>query len=77
MDIYNYLLRKNGYDTEDFSLLLYYIPREVTPTGEFLFDTTLKKLRVSTKNAEDTWRKALSLLNSDCPGKVCAWCERI
>lgn len=77
MDIYNYLLRKNGYDTEDFSLLLYYIPREVTSTGEFLFDTTIKKLSVSVKNAEDVWRKALTLLNTTCPNKKCAWCERI
>jgi len=38
-NIYNFLLRKNGYKTEDYFFLLFYIPKEVTPTGEVIFDT--------------------------------------
>jgi hypothetical protein len=76
LDIYNLLLRKNGYETEDFAFLLFYVPKEVTETGEVIFDTTLKKMSISVKNAEDAWKKALALLNSECPEKGCQWCER-
>jgi len=75
LNIYNYLLRKNGYETEDFAFLLFYIPKEVTPTGEVIFDTTLKKMKVDVKNAEDIWKKAIKLLNEDCPKGSCVWCE--
>jgi len=74
-NIYNYLLRKNGYETEDYFFLLFYIPKEVTETGEIIFDTTLKKLKVDVNSAEQTFNKAIDLLNSDCPNKCCDWCN--
>ena len=46
MDLYNFLLRKNGYATEDFSYLLFYYPNKVTETGEVIFDTELVKMKV-------------------------------
>ncbi len=76
LDVYNFLLRKNGYETEDFAFLLFYVPREVTETGEVIFDTTLKKMQINIKNAENVWKKAIELLNSECPEKGCEWCER-
>ena len=38
-NVYNFLLRKNGYETEDFFFLLFYVPLEVMSTGEVIFDT--------------------------------------
>jgi hypothetical protein len=76
LDVYNFLLRQNGYETEDYAFLLFYIPKEVTETGEVIFDTTLKKMPINPKNAELMWKKALALLNSECPEKGCEWCER-
>ena len=76
LDIYNFLLRKNVYETEDFAFLLFYVPKEVTETGEVIFDTTLKKMQINIKNAENMWKKAIELLNSECPEKGCEWCER-
>ena len=76
LDVYNFLLRKNGYETEDFAFLLFYIPKEVAETGEVIFDTTLKKMSINIKNAENMWKKALIILNSECPEKGCEWCER-
>ena len=76
LDVYNFLLRKNGYETEDFAFLLFYIPKEVAETGEVIFDTTLKKMPISIKNAENMWKKAIELLNGECPEKGCIWCER-
>jgi len=79
MDIYNFLLRKAGYDTEDYAFLLFYVPKEVMATGEVIFDTELVKMKINVKNAEKIWKKALKLLNEDCPtlpkGKECEWCE--
>ena len=75
LDIYNFLLRKNGHQTEDFAFLLFYIPKEVMSTGEVIFDTELKKLKVDVANAEKIWKNAIKLLNSDCPKKSCEWCE--
>jgi len=75
-NIYNFLLRKNGYQTEDYFFLLFYIPNEVTSTGEVIFDTELVKMKVDVEMAEQTWEKAIKLLNSECPQKGCQWCER-
>lgn len=74
-NVYNFLLRKNGYETEDYFFLLFYVPKEVTFTGEVIFDTTLIKMDVDVKMAEKVWKKALNLLNGDCPKKSCEWCE--
>ncbi|MEK6741770.1 MAG: PD-(D/E)XK nuclease family protein [Nanoarchaeota archaeon] len=76
LDFYNFLLRKNGFSTEDFSFLLFYIPKEVMSTGEVIFDTTLKKMVINVENAEEIFEKALKLLKEDCPEKGCQWCER-
>ena len=77
MDIYNFLLRKNSYETEDFAFLLFYVPKEVLPTGEVIFDTTLKKMIIDVKNAEKVWKDAIKLLNGDCPEEKCEWCMNI
>jgi hypothetical protein len=74
-NIYNFLLRKNGYKTEDYFFLLFYVPKEVMATGEVIFDTSLVKMKVDVESAEKVWKKALKLLNSDCPSKCCEWCE--
>ncbi len=76
LDIYNFLLRKNGYETENFALLLFYIPDKVTETGEVIFECVLARRDVDVKNAENLWKDALKLLNEECPEKGCEWCER-
>jgi predicted RecB family nuclease len=83
LDIYNFLLRKNGYDTENYAFLLFYIPREVKETGEVIFDTRMIKIKTEIEEAEKLWKKALKLLAGPCPPKhtekeeKCAWCELI
>ena len=75
LDIYNFLLRKTGYDTEDYAFLLFYVPKEVLETGEVIFDTELIKMKIDIKNAENIFKKAIKLLNEDCPNNSCEWCE--
>ncbi len=74
-NIYNFLLRKNGYKTEDYFFLLFYVPKEVTPTGEVIFDTSLIKMDVDVISAEKVWKDALEMLGKECPDKHCEWCE--
>jgi len=75
LDIYNFLLRNNGYETEDYAFLLFYVPKEVAETGEVIFDSVLARRDIDVKNAEKIFDKAIKLLNSDCPIKCCEWCE--
>lgn len=78
LDCYNFLLRKNGYETEDYSFLLFYYPREVLETGEVIFDTQLVKMEISTENAERLFYKAIKLLRGPCPkAGECEWCKLI
>ena len=74
IDIYNFLLRKNKHETEDYAFLLFYHPKEVKETGEVIFNTDLKKMKVNIKNAEKIWNTAIKMLNEDCPKKSCDWC---
>ncbi|MEM4152988.1 MAG: PD-(D/E)XK nuclease family protein [Candidatus Pacearchaeota archaeon] len=77
LDCYNFLLRKNGYETEDYAFLLFYYPREVLETGEVVFDTRLVKMKINIENAEMLFKKAVRLLRGPCPEESCEWCKLI
>lgn len=76
MDIYNFLLRKNGYETEDYAYLLFYYPNRVTPTGEILFDTKLIKLQTNAGKGEKVFKEAIKVLEGAMPeaGEQCEYC---
>jgi hypothetical protein len=75
LNIYNFLLRKNGYSTESYSFLLFYYPREVLESGEVAFDIRLIKIPIDVNSAEELWKESLRVLNSPCPKESCEWCE--
>jgi len=77
LDIYNFLLRNNGYETEGYAFLLFYHPKEVLENGNIVFNTDLKKMKVDIKKAEEMFKKAVDLLSKDCPKKGCEWCKLI
>ena len=72
MDIYNFLLRENGYETEDYTYLLFYYPNRVTETGEVIFDTKLIKMKVG--DGEKVFKKAVNVINGKEPKEKCEWC---
>lgn len=76
LNLYNFLLRENGYETEDFSYLLFYHPREVLDSGEVIFYTDLVKVKTSASDGEKLWKSALKLLEGKCPEKQgeCGFC---
>ena len=75
LDIYNFLLRKNGYETEDYAFLLFYVPKEVLSNGQIVFDKNLIRMKVDVKNAEEMFKRAIDLLNSECPNEGCELCN--
>jgi len=77
MDVYNFLLRKNNYKTEDYAYLLFYYPNKVTKKGEVIFDTKLIKIKTSAKDGEKIFKKAIDLLKDKCPDERCDWCTLI
>lgn len=77
LDIYNFLLRKNNYKTEDYGFLLFYYPSNVLETGEVVFETELVKMEANPEYAEKLFEDAIKLLNEDCPEVKCNWCEKV
>ena len=78
MDIYNLLLRKNGYLTEDYSYLLFYYPKEVLKTGEVVFETVVKKMIVNIANGQKVFQEACAVLLQEDPPEpsgACGFCH--
>ena len=77
LDIYNFLLRKNSYDTENYAYLLFYHPDKVNREGEILFNTDLVKMSISISNAERIIKNALKILEIDIPNgsEECGFCK--
>ena len=77
LDIYNFLLRKNGYETEDYAYLLFYMPEQVMETGEFKFKNELVKMKVDVEHAEILFKRAVKIVKGEMPeaGKDCVFCK--
>ena len=77
LDIYNFLLRKNGYETEDHSYLLFYMPEKVLENGEFIFKTELIKMEIDVEHAENLYKRAIKIIKGEIPeaGKDCVFCK--
>lgn len=76
MNLYNFLLRKNGYSTEDYTYLLFYYPNKVLETGEVIFNTELVKMKINVEDGEKAFHKAIKILTSGMPepNKECKFC---
>ena len=75
MDLYNFLLRENGYQTEDYTYLLFYYPNKVTETGEVIFDTKLIKIATNPENGKEVFNNAIKLLQKKEPPEASEECE--
>ncbi len=81
MDIYNFLLRKNGHETEEYAYLLFYHPHKVEENGHVCFNTDVVKIAVNVRNAERIFNEAVEVLEGGMPDAskecgFCAWGER-
>lgn len=77
MDIYNFLIRKNGYETEDYAYLLFYHPNKVNEKGDVLFHTDLVKMKIDMHNAEKIFKNAVDILEGEMPScfEECGFCK--
>lgn len=77
LDIYNFLLRKNGWETEDYAYLLFYHPKEVEEDGDVAFHIDLVKVEISVENAEKIFKEAIEILKGEMPecGEDCEFCR--
>lgn len=77
MDIYNLLLRKNDYETEEYAYLLFYHPSHVNEKGDVVFNTDLVKMEISVENAESIFKNALEVLEGEMPeaSEECEYCR--
>ena len=77
LDIYNFLLRKNNYETEDYAYLLFYHPNNVLENGDVVFNTDLIKMEISIKNVESIFVEALNVLRGELPegNDDCGFCK--
>jgi CRISPR/Cas system-associated exonuclease Cas4 (RecB family) len=77
MDIYNLLLRKNNYNTEDYAYLLFYYPNKVNNKGDVDFHAELVKMEISIENAENIFKKAKEVLEGKIPESKedCEYCK--
>ncbi|MBS3126348.1 PD-(D/E)XK nuclease family protein [Candidatus Woesearchaeota archaeon] len=81
LDLYNFLLRKNGFKIENYAYLLFYHPDRVGTEGEILFHTDLVERSISTANAEKIIKNALKTLGGSIPEspeecEFCRWREQ-
>ncbi|MEM4598759.1 MAG: PD-(D/E)XK nuclease family protein [Candidatus Diapherotrites archaeon] len=82
LDIYNLLLRKNGYNTEDFGYLLFYYPKEVKEAGEILFECELVQVKTMPERGAKVLDEAIAVLKLNKPPEpaqdcgFCAWAKK-
>ncbi len=74
---YNFLLQKNGFQTEDFAFLLFYYPDTVRENGDVVFHSRLVKVKTDALHAEKIFKKALDTLDAPIPVEKCDWCKNI
>lgn len=80
VNLYNLILRQNGYATADHGLLLYYYPDTVMEDGGIVFHTEFHEVPVDLAAAQDLVRDAVATLqgpqppvNPDC--EFCRWSQ--
>lgn len=77
LDIYNFLLRKNNYETEDYAYLLFYHPTKVDQKGFVFFHVDMIKREINVRNAEKLFNNALEVLVGEMPSssETCGFCN--
>jgi hypothetical protein len=77
LDIYNFLLRKNDYETEDYAYLAFYHPTGVNRDGSVIFHADLIKMDTDVENAGNIFTNAIKVLKGEMPesSEGCEYCK--
>lgn len=77
LNLYTFLLQKNGFSTEGYAYLLFFHPKSVNWQGDIWFHKELHQLDVNVAEAERLFKEALAVLDSACPESAegCEFCR--
>jgi len=77
MDIYSFLLEKNGLKSSGYAILLFYHPKKVNENHNVEFYVDPIKIKTSIENGEKIFREALECLIGEQPesSKGCGFCH--
>ncbi|MDY6788401.1 MAG: PD-(D/E)XK nuclease family protein [Candidatus Nanohaloarchaea archaeon] len=77
VNLYNLILRSNGYDTADFGLLLYYYPDKLLDNGDVVFHNEFRKVDTDLDSARRLVESAVETVNGSEPepGGDCDFCK--
>ncbi|MBI2579916.1 MAG: PD-(D/E)XK nuclease family protein [Candidatus Aenigmarchaeota archaeon] len=77
LNIYTFLLQRNGFETEDYGYLLFYYPDRAVGKGVTVFGTSLVKVPVNPEDAEKLFHDAVDCLNNGRPEPAagCGYCR--
>jgi CRISPR/Cas system-associated exonuclease Cas4 (RecB family) len=77
MDIYCFLLEKNGVKAGNFAYLIFYYPTKAEGNGRFKFDIEIVKLKTNMHDGEKLFKEAIKVLQGPEPeaDENCPWCN--
>lgn len=77
LNLYNLILRENGYETADDSILLYYYPDRIMEGGDIVFNTEPDAVPVDIEAARELFQNAISTMQGDIPehSEDCEFCQ--
>jgi CRISPR/Cas system-associated exonuclease Cas4 (RecB family) len=67
VNLYNLILRENGYETADYGLILYFYPDGFEENGEFVFHTEVRRVEIDMDEAKSMVRDAVDTLEGEIP----------
>ena len=76
LNLYNFLLGKEGFKTENFSYILFFYPSHVAKKNNVSFNTELIKIPLDKEQPLNLFKKAITILSKEMPDpdKACGFC---
>ncbi|MEM4295428.1 MAG: PD-(D/E)XK nuclease family protein [Candidatus Anstonellales archaeon] len=77
LEIYAYLVMKNGFYVNNYGYLLYFYPKSINEDGSFVFGIEGKKVMLDIMQAEALFKDAIETLRGPLPesSKTCDFCS--
>ena len=75
MDIYSFLLEKNGMKPAGFAILIFYHPISVNEKHDVCFDPDPVRVHTNPEKGEELFQKAVACLVGEEPKHTCEWCK--
>lgn len=81
LDLYSFLLQKNGFPTENYAYLLFFYPKDISWQGDVWFHKELHRVDVSVENGERLFNAGVRVLEGEIPAAgecgFCKWGEEL